>query len=430
MKIILVAAAFTASLVSLAATADAQPTDPAQAAEPAPTAEAAPVAAPPARARVSAPVEPEPKDPPEAAPSRDRLGPAVFPFKYGKLRFGGVAQLTSEMQSDEEGIDGFADFRRLRIDTRVSFLDDALSLRTHISTMPKDPELLDLHVDAQLHPLVHLRAGVEKTPFTAYRQQSINDSVLVDWPIVSRWFGGERQLGFMLDGKPGDAHYAVGVFGGDASRPQNQRFSTAYGEPAPSRTAFRTATAFDVPHPEVFVRGGYDIGPFHAAASAAYDARPVHGVDTRARFALEGHLDTKRVDLWGIGYAALADDAAGNTGEGLYGALAEAAFRVHERVEIGLRYSAVIVPERLRLDARNTADQRIAEAPEAEQEKLTDKYAGVGATEALQEATAGFAVYFFGHDLKWHSDVSWLHDSKTAGDTDAFRLRTQLQLGF
>jgi hypothetical protein len=138
----------------------------------------------------------------------------------------------------------------------------------------------------------------------------------------------------------------------------------------------------------------------------------------------------KRVDLWGIAYAALADDAAGNTGEGLYGALAEAAFRVHERVEIGMRYSAVVVPERLRADARATADRANRRGARGRSREARREVRGRRCDDALQEATAGFAVYIFGHDLKWHSDVSWLHDSKSTGDTDAFRLRTQLQLGF
>jgi hypothetical protein len=420
--------ALAASLVafsagSLAAAQDASA--PASVVQPTPSASAAsaPSAAP------AAPVDAA--SPAAASKPRERLGPVEIETKHARFRIGGVAQLTSEMQVDDQGeVTGFADFRRLRIDTRVSFFDDDLSLRTHISTMPRDPELLDLHVDARLHELVKLRAGVAKTPFTSYRQQSINDHVLVDWPITSRWFGGERQLGFTAEGKPGDARYAVGVYGGDASRPQNQRFSTAYGDFAPSRTSFRTATPFDVPHPELMARGGYQLGPVELTGNVAWDARPVHGIDATARFALEAHLDTERVDLWGIGYAALADDLAGETGEGLYGAMAEAAFRVHDRVELALRYAAVALPERLRVDARATIDARIAEAPEDEQEELAEKYASVGRVKALQEATAGFAVYFFGHDLKWHNDVSWLHETREGDAKDAFRLRTELQLAF
>jgi hypothetical protein len=303
-------------------------------------------------------------------------------------------------------------------------------LRGHVSAMPRGAELLDLYAEGALADHARLRVGVAKTPFTAYRQQSINDHVLVDWPIVSRWMGGERQLGLTLEGTPGIASYALGVYGGDASRPQNQRFSTAYGEKAPTRSGFRDATGYDVPHPELMARGGVQLGPIHASANVAWDVRPTHAVDAAARFALEMHLDTERVGVWAIGYLALHEELDGAVRAGLGGLLFDVSHRVHPRVELAARWSTVLFSDALRTDARATADARIAASAGDDQARLTSRYADVGHIEALHEATAGFAIYAFGHSLKWQTDASLLRERRVDGAEHAFRLRLQAQLAF
>lgn len=377
----------------------------------------------------SASVTPDPAIP-------DRLAPLRVDVGHSQLRVGGLAQLTSEIETRDGDTDGFVDFRRLRVDVRALFLDGRVALRGHVSTMPRGAELLDLHVDAELSEAARLRVGLAKTPFTAYRQQSINDHVLVDWPIVSRWFGGERQLGLTLEGAPSGpsgahrASYAFGVYNGDPSRPQNHRFSTAYGEKAPTRSGFRDATAYDVPHPEVMGRGGLALGPVQTALSVAWDLRPVHAIDPAARVALEAHLDTELVDVWAIGYLALHEELDHHTALGLGGVLLDASFRVHPRVELAARWSTVLFSDALREDARATADARIANAAAEEQSRLSTRYADVGHVEALHESTVGLAIYAFGHSLKWQTDATWLRDRTSAGRDDAFRLRLQAQLAF
>ncbi|MCB9603523.1 MAG: hypothetical protein H6720_24655 [Sandaracinus sp.] len=345
-----------------------------------------------------------------------------------ELRVGGLAQLTSEVETADGETDGFVDFRRLRIDLRASFFEGRLRLRSHVSTMPRGAELLDLYVDGRVTEHALVRVGVAKTPFT--RQLSINDSVLVDWPIVSRWFGGERQLGVTVEGQPGVASYAVGLYNGDASRPANQRFSTAYGEKAPTRSGFRDATAYDVPHPELMARGGVSLGPVQANVSAAWDVRPEHGVDAAARFALEAGLHTDVIDAHVIGYLALHEELDHDVNAGLGGVLVDASYRLHPRLELAARWSTVLFSDALRHDARATADARIAAAGAEDQARLTQRYADVGQIEALHETTAGFAVYVFGHSLKWQTDASWLRTRRVDGTNDGFRLRLQAQLAF
>ncbi len=371
---------------------------------------------------------------PSVAAVPDRLAPLRVDVGPSQLRVGGLAQLTSEIETRDGDTDGFVDFRRLRVDVRALFLDGRVALRGHVSAMPRGAELLDLHVDAELSEAAHLRVGLAKTPFTAYRQQSINDHVLVDWPIVSRWFGGERQLGLTLEGATGasrtGASYAFGVYNGDPARPQNHRFSTAYGEKAPTRSGFRDATAYDVPHPELMGRSGLALGPVQTALSVAWDLRPVHAIDPAARVALEAHLDTEHVDVWAIGYLALHEELDHHTALGLGGVLLDASFRVHPRVELAARWSTVLFSDALREDARATADARIASAAAEEQSRLSTRYADVGHVEALHESTVGLAIYAFGHSLKWQTDATWLRDRTSAGRDDAFRLRLQAQLAF
>lgn len=360
----------------------------------------------------------------------DRLAPLRVDVGPSQLRVGGLAQLGAEIETRDHDTTGFVDFRRLRVDVRALFLDGRIALRGHVSAMPRGAELLDLHVDAQLASNALLRVGVSKTPFTAYRQQSINEHVLVDWPIVSRWFGAERQLGLSIEGAPGAARYTFGIYNGDPARPQNHRFSTAYGEKAPTRSGFRDATAYDVPHPELMGRGGLAFGPIHTALSVAWDTRPVHAVDAAARFALETHLHTEHVDVWAIGYLALHEGLDQHAALGLGGVLLDTSFRVHERVELAARWSTVLFSNALRTDARSTADARIADATVDDQSGLTTRYADVGRIESLHESTIGLAIYAFGHSLKWQTDATWLRDRTSVGHDDAFRLRLQAQLAF
>ncbi|MCB9616754.1 MAG: hypothetical protein H6722_30330 [Sandaracinus sp.] len=394
---------------------------------------------PPVDTTIDAPVANEPVTdaaPAASEPTTDEPAPATrlpalrLRGDDAELRIGGLAQLTSEIETHDGQTDGFVDFRRLRVDVRASFFEGRLRIRGHVSTMPRGAELLDLYVDGHVTEHALVRVGVAKTPFTAYRQLSINDSVLVDWPIVSRWFGGERQLGVTVEGQPGLASYAVGLYNGDASRPANQRFSTAYGEKAPTRTGFRDATAYDVPHPELMARGGVSLGPVQANVSAAWDVRPEHGVDAAARFALEGGLHTDAVDARVIGYLALHEELDHDVRAGLGGVLVDASYRLHPRFELAARWSTVLFADTLRDDARATADARIAAAGTEDQARLTQRYADVGQIEALHETTAGFAVYVFGHSLKWQTDASWLRTRRVDGTDDGFRLRLQAQLAF
>lgn len=385
--------------------------------------------------------------PPEAplkvgpAPS-ERLGPLEGKLGKGKFRIGGAMQVgyrhshgfdtarpAADIEYERDKTDDSFSLRRVRFDWRASFLDDLVMVRQQLSFAANEPELLDFFVESGPETLARARLGLSKVPFTHYRDQTFMDLVFVDWPIASRFFGSERQLGLSVRGDLGAFDYALGAFNGDPSRPQNHRYSRVYGEPAPSRSSLKDATAFAVPHPELFARAAYVLGPLRLAGSGAYDANPLHGVDQRARFAGEALVDTALVDFLAIGYVGFSEDLAGKVEQGSSAVLTELTVKPHRRVELGLRYSGVFINSFLRGDTRSTVDGKIAAAGDGAA-ALTKRYADVGDLKAMHEATAVVALYAVGHDLKLQTDFSYLRDTRVSDDRTGTRLRVQAQLAF
>lgn len=309
-----------------------------------------------------------------------------------------------------------------------------LTFKLHLSVLPDDLEFMDYYVDYAALPDLRIRAGVYKIPFTRYRIQSFQRLTLVDWSILTGYFGAERQLGITFHNgyeKPRAIEYEVGVFTGQNTRASHAaKLAGLYGVDVLNRSDLTGPDPFDGLHPEIVARvaynhGGIDTssdtdfqgGPvrFSAGLSAAWDIRPERFQDLALRMAPEvlvkAHGFSTSVIAY-LGLVQMGDDMA-DVDLGLWGVQAQASYLAASRYELSLRYAFLQVLDALGNDVQANGI--------------------VGETDDLEhrhELSAGFNVYLVGNQFKWQNDFAWLPRKRPDGTLDEYRFRTQLQVSF
>ncbi|MFO0601721.1 MAG: hypothetical protein U0324_01045 [Polyangiales bacterium] len=380
-----------------------------------------PLLAPRAAAAQSTPAPPAPAP---AAPA------SLTPTLVAQLRF-----------TASEALDGAApspllEVRRLRAGLRGSALGGRLSGAVVLNATPAALELIDAWAEFALTPTLRLRGGQSKQPFTAYRMRSFTELAFVDWALVTRVFGGERQLGFELHdrGAPRATEFSVGLWGGATVRSAHgQGVAAAYGEPVTNLSDLRAYALPDAPHPELTGRFVWR-SPREAAVrvdlgvSASVDLRPVEAHDLRAAVAPEAAVAAGPLRLELTGYLGAADLVERPALGLLAGVLAELQGRVGERAVVALRYARVELGDALRADARARADRLVNAAPADQRAALQRRYGDAGRVAYDQELTVGASVRLVGAALSAQADFGWLRTARDAGDRDELRGRAQLQL--
>lgn len=342
-----------------------------------------------------------------------------------------------------EVVDGAApspllELRRLRAGLRASAFEGRLSAAFTLNTTPSALELIDLWGEYALTPTLRLRAGQFKQSFTAYRMRSFTELAFVDWALVTRPFGGERQLGVELHdrGAPRATEFSVGLWGGTTVRSAHgQGVAGVYGEPVANLSDLRSYTLPDAPHPELTGRFVWR-SPREARVrvelglSAGVDLRPVAAHDLRATLAPELALAVGPMRLELTGYVGAADllerDGVGLLG----GALAELQGRIGDRAVVALRYARVQADDALRDDARARAARLVNAAPADQKPVLQRRYSDAGRVAYEQELTVGAAVRLVGSALSVQADLGWLRTAREGGDRDELRGRAQVQVAF
>jgi hypothetical protein len=389
----------------------------------------------------------------------DKIGPFVIGTKDGnfELRFGLAAQLQTRVDFLDQGSDedyrtvDNMEIRRMRPTVRGSFLQNHIGFYLHLSTAPGSLEFMDYYLDFRFSPNVRLRTGQWKIPFTRYRIQSFQNLTFVDWALVTKYFGAERQMGFCLHNgteNPEKWQYELGVFTGG-----NARAAHAVGLPG---TVYRVTIenpsdlADSGPkqsfHPELVAHfaynsGGINVssdtdmnrGPFRfmAGLSGTWDFEPVYTEDLTGRLAAEFLLKAHGFSFFTVGYAGFVEDMDGDLLPGMTGGLMQGSWLFTERCEVALRYAQTYFDRELREDAGFRADRLIAAAADQdERAALTAQYAKAGTVVREHEATLSFNVYIIGRHLKCQNDFSWVRTVLTDADKDDFRYRLQLQLSF
>jgi len=335
------------------------------------------------------------------------------PDRAWTLRIGLTAQIwmlvEDEMPAGGEGEPAVSvAFRRVRPTLSGTAFTNRFSYLFHLSVLPDEWEFMDLMGDYAFTPRFHLRFGQWKIPFTRYRTRSYKNRQLVDWAIVSPYFGAERQLGLALHSgytakTPEPFEWALGVFSGVNAR-------SAHGV-GPSK--LYEASGDDVGpsiHPEVVARIGYNHngidttgegdllgGPFRFAvhASAAWDLQPVFAEDWAIRAALEGLIKVRGLSFAATGYLATVQDGGGAGAQrmGATGVWVAAGYVIAHRVEIAGQY-AVVLP--------------------------TDQ-------SPVQEPRVGVNVFILGRRVQWRTDVGAVLGCGSCEATTDVQVRSLIQ---
>lgn len=353
--------------------------------------------------------------------------------------------LAAQLRLTESGaLGGEADpvlleLRRLRPGLRARALDGRLTAALQLNTTPSSLELLDLWVEYRVSSSLSLRAGQAKATFTAYRQQSFTELAFVDWALVTRPFGAERQLGVELHNRAATTplELSVGVWSGTPMRSAHGAgVAAVYGEAVTNLSDLRAPHVPDAPHPDLTARlawhprrvaGRVDLD---LGLNATVDLRPVAAHDLRAAFAPEAAVTLGRWRLDATAYVGVADLVEGAGVGALFGLLVEARLRATDRITFALRYARTDASDALREDARLRAERIIRDAPAEQQGELGRRYADAGSVASEQELTGAVVVRVVGSWVTWQSDLGWLRTTRAAGAVDGLRGRTQVQVVF
>jgi hypothetical protein len=356
-----------------------------------------------------------------------------------RIRFQFATQLRMFFESDDQGPSNrraeklVMEARRIRPTLTGSLMKPSLSFKLHLSAAPHSIELMDFYFNYRIRSHLQFRFGQFKTPFTRYRIQSFQRLTFVDWSVVTRYFGAERQMGFAVHNGyelPEGLSYVAGLFTG-----VNARASHAVGLPElygidvsnPSDLAGSGPKAEF--HPELFLHvahnsKGIDIGSdsdeqggsfrYSAGLSIAWDTDPVIRQDLTARVAPE-----LLIKYWGasasfIGYAGYGEvgDPA-RTRLLILSGLAQTAYRITRCWEVSARYVVIDLRNALLYDVLEKTGKPIRDQILRE-----------------HETTIGLNIYLIGHDLKWQNDTVWLRHKYGCESKDDIMVRSQFQLAF
>ncbi len=269
----------------------------------------------------------------------------------GEVEVGLLGQLQAEGGSDDA--EPTLRLRRLRPMLRAE--RGGLEALAVVDVAKGDAEVIDAWVGGPLGAL-RWRAGQQKLPLTAFRQRSIARLGLVDWPLLSTWLGGERQLGVAVDagGAEGGWSAQLGLFEGRNTRRAHGVAPALlfYGAP-------QSAAAGSI-HPEAVARVGWRAGrAFGASLGAAADAAPVRGEDASWRGSAEVEGRLGRLHLEAV--AQVADlPAPGRDAWGLraWGGWASAAWE-EDTWGLGASASGIALESPLRHAAAQRLDQPV-----------------------------------------------------------------------
>ncbi len=341
-------------------------------------------------------------------------------------------------------------FRRIRTGINASLLNDKITVLMQLNLVPGSLELMDAYIDGAIHPQLIVRAGQFTTPFTRYRQMSYQRQSFVDWPIVTRAFGAERQLGIALhNGYRTLARfsYAIGVFHGqNARRSHGVGIADMYGVELGNPSALANPMRYSRIHPEIVARAGYASHGDEAVqdadekrtglrglgmASFAWDTGPVYGQDAFMRASLEGLVKFRGLSGMLIGYLSTAKLSDGRHVLALAGGIAQLSYRLPWPVEIAFRYALVNATPQARADAYAHAQELLAQATtETETAVATHMAQLAGLRIHDQEATLGVNFFLMSHTLKIQADASWLGTAYVAGPEHHARVRLMAQAAF
>lgn len=384
---------------------------------------------------------------------------AVGPFEVSSskdsttLRFQFAGQFLTAYEDKDKGsgIDWQTSFysktRRVRPSLTVTVPKWKTSFRLHLSTAPGSLELMDLYFNSEIKPGIKIRVGQYKIPFTRYRIQSFQRLTFVDWSLVTKYFGAERQIGLSLHNgyeRPPKWAYEIGVFSGTNARSSHAvGLAAIYGETVSNPSDLNGSSIKTEYHPELVWHFSYnsrDIDVrsdsdnkggdwrYSFGSSIAWDLDPVKYTDLALRLAQEVLIKYRYFSFMIAGYLGFAGmDDAPRSRLAMTGILAQSAYHLTNRVEVSARFSRVDFDEAIVDDAFYRADSIIGLTEKADD---VSQYLDVGNLLSETEFTLGLNIYIDEHNLKVQNDFGLLlHERRYESRTD-YLIRSQLQISF
>jgi hypothetical protein len=390
----------------------------------------------------------------------EELGPLVLGDPGGPasmriaLAMQAIYQMdVEEVQTRDAKVGGYGGkFRRLRFVFSGHLGVPNLTWNLHLSTLPSSLELMDLWLQYKINDWFSIRAGNIKIPFTRYRNNSFKSLSMVDWGIVTSYFGAERQKGIVLHngyGKNAGFEYEFGIFTGVAARPPHAKgMADIYGESVPNPSDLTGPALNERLHPEIVLHLAYNHGAFghapeadieggplrlSAGLSVAWDTRPVRATDVSLRIAPELWIKVMGFHFQATGYVGFAElgSEMSDTAFALVGAVSGLGYTYKDVMDFSLQYAMVASSEALRADALDRASRIIAQAETGtEFVDLMRQYASAGSFESRHELSFALSVFIIGQNLRWVSDLAWIATTRDGIEAQEIRFRSQLQLEF
>lgn len=384
---------------------------------------------------------------------------AIGPFEItaadssATLRLQLAVQMLSAWESKDNGDHDNRDqsvsmkARRIRPTITVTIPDYKTRVYLHLSAAPGSIELMDLYFDTRLTKSLSVRAGQYKIPFTRYRIQSFQRLTFVDWSLVTRYFGAERQWGLALHNgyeKPPRYACAIGVFSGVNSRSAHAvGLPSVFGEKVTNPSDLAGTGAKSEFHPEIvghiaYNAHGIDVSSdsdpvcgdlrYSLASSVAWDLDPTNYQDLALRVAPELLVKYHHVSFMGVTYMGFVDvNGSLRTRQALTGLLVQSAWRFSARYEMSLRFA--------RVDVNHTvADSALARAAAiidaTDDQSVRSQYRNAGTVLSEREGVLGFNVYLDEHNLKLQNDIGFTERERRDGARTDWLIRSQMQLSF
>ena len=336
--------------------------------------------------------------------------------------------------------------KRVRPSFTVTLPKYHTDFRLLLSAAPGSLELMDMYLNSRLSSNLSVRFGQYKVPFTRYRIQSLHRLTFVDWSIVSRYFGAERQLGLTVHNgydKPPRLAYALGLFTGVGMRASHAvGLATAYGEELINYSDLTGSATNAEFHPELiahlsFNAHGIDVKTdsdpeggglrYTLAASVAWDLDPNHYEDFALRIAPEVLMKYRHFSMTGVGYAAFEEiDCSQRTRLALSGFLLQSAWRASGLCEFSLRYALVDIDGHV---ADVALERAAAIVDGTDDPEVVSQYKNAGKLLSDREGTVGFNLYL-DDGLRMQNDFGITRHEFRDEDRTDYLFRSQIQLMF
>nr|MBN2277421.1 hypothetical protein [candidate division Zixibacteria bacterium] len=367
--------------------------------------------------------------------AESKIGPFEFKSQDGNssLRIQLIGQLKMEYEnkdndpSNERSDKVYMEARRLRLILSGILGSPDLTYRTHLSFAPKSLELMDLYLNYRFNDNLQFRAGQYKVPFTNYRMQSFSRLIYPDWAVVSKYFGGERQMGLMVHNgytSPPEWAYAAGVFTGVNARASHGiGVPLVYNQDRPNPSDLANSASRADFHPELFLNLSYNANGINVKSNAdkeggglryslgisgGWDIELTEHQDFSIRLAPELLVKYHGASFLVIGYAGFVDMGHPPlTRLGMTGLLLQAAYTINPRLDISIRYARVDFKSDLARDAYESTG------------KVLDREVEIG---------AGLNYEIIGGYLELQNDLTWYGHTRNGDTWKDISLRTQLQI--